>query len=97
VFAPGKPFQPSLMFVLEGAYPRVEHLKGASLRQAPALTANIRLGWKGLAGTNTRAYYKNLYITTVKVFIVQAPWPNAIKYFSNLPQYLLFLGLKIPW
>ncbi len=26
-----------------GAYPRVEHLKGASLEQAPALLANIRL------------------------------------------------------
>jgi hypothetical protein len=27
-------------------YPRVEHLKDASLRLAPALPANIRLGWK---------------------------------------------------
>jgi hypothetical protein len=32
VFVPGKPFHPSVMFcVRPGAYPRVEHLKGASL------------------------------------------------------------------
>jgi hypothetical protein len=31
----------------------VEHLKGASLGEAPALPANIRLVWKGLTGTNT--------------------------------------------
>jgi len=42
-----------------GAYPRVEHLKGASLRKALALPANISLGWKGLAGTTTLAYHKN--------------------------------------
>jgi len=42
------------------AYPRVEHLKGASLRKALALPANIRQGWKGLPGTNTPAYYDNL-------------------------------------
>jgi hypothetical protein len=34
----------------------VEHLKGASLGEAPALPANIILGWKGLPGTNTAAY-----------------------------------------
>jgi hypothetical protein len=27
---------------------------------AQALPANIRLGWKDLAGTNTLAYYKNI-------------------------------------
>jgi hypothetical protein len=32
VFVPGKLFQPSLMFMARpGAYPRMEHLKGASL------------------------------------------------------------------
>jgi hypothetical protein len=25
----------------------------------PALLANIRLGWKGLPGTNNLAYYEN--------------------------------------
>jgi len=48
------------MFVCEpGAYPRVEHLKGASLRKALALPANIRQGWKSLPGTNTLAYCEN--------------------------------------
>jgi hypothetical protein len=37
----------------------VEHLKGASSRWAPALPANIRLGWKGLPGTNTLVYCEN--------------------------------------
>ncbi len=32
---------------------RVEHTKGASMGKAPALTANIRLGWRGLPGPNT--------------------------------------------
>jgi hypothetical protein len=32
----------------------------------------LRLGWKGLTGTNTLAYYKNLLITAVKSYIVQA-------------------------
>ncbi len=39
------------------AYPRVEHLKGASLGKDPALPANKRLGWTGLPETNTVAYY----------------------------------------
>jgi hypothetical protein len=39
-----------------GAYPRVEHLKG--LPALSALPANIRLGWKGLPGTNALAYYE---------------------------------------
>jgi hypothetical protein len=44
---------------VQGVYPRVEHLKGASLVKSLALPANIRLGWKGLSGTNTLAYYQN--------------------------------------
>jgi hypothetical protein len=58
VSVPGKPFQPSLMFAAKaGANPRLENLKIASHRQVLAITANIRLGWKGLPGTNTLAYY----------------------------------------
>jgi hypothetical protein len=45
--------------VRPGAYPRVEHLKDASLGKALALLTNIRLGWIGFPGTNTLAYYKN--------------------------------------
>ncbi len=42
-----------------GAYPRVEHLKVASLEYASALPANIRLDFKGSADTNTLAYGGN--------------------------------------
>ncbi len=53
--------KPSLMFVGEArSLPRVEHLKGDSLGLAPALTANNRLGWKGLPGTNALAYCEKL-------------------------------------
>ncbi len=39
MFVPGKLFQSTLTFVGKaGAYPRVEHLKGASLRLAPDLS-----------------------------------------------------------
>jgi hypothetical protein len=44
------------LWVRPVAYPRVEDLKGASLGLAPA--SNIRLGWKGLSGTNALAYYE---------------------------------------
>ncbi len=33
------------------------YLKGASHWFAPGLLKNIRLGWKGLPGTNTLTYY----------------------------------------
>jgi len=39
-----------------GAYPRVGHLQVDSLSQTLALFPNIRLGWKGLPGTNALAY-----------------------------------------
>ncbi len=41
------------------SYPRMEHLKDASLRQASALLASIGQCWKGLPGTNPLAYYKH--------------------------------------
>ncbi len=47
-------------------------MKGASLRYAPALPANIRLGWKGLPGTNALAYYEKSSLTAVKSFIICA-------------------------
>jgi hypothetical protein len=37
-----------------------------------ALPANIRLGWKGMPGTNNLAYYKNKYITAVKKIIISS-------------------------
>jgi hypothetical protein len=44
------------MIQAPGDYPRVDHLKGASFGYASALLANIRLGGKGLAGTNKKVY-----------------------------------------
>ncbi len=39
----------------------LKHLSGAPYYgRFTALPTNIRLGWKGLAGTNSVAYYKNL-------------------------------------
>ncbi len=68
--------------------PRMEHLKGASLGQAPALPANIRLDWKGLPGTNTLDYYKKLLIKAVKSFIVQASGER--KFVSDVPETIKF-------
>jgi hypothetical protein len=49
------------MFVIKATlpYPRVEHLKVASLEYALALLANFRFGWKDLPGPNALAYYEN--------------------------------------
>jgi hypothetical protein len=46
------------------------------------LPAIIRLGWKGLPGTNTLAYYENSLITDRKSFITLGPGGNVIKLFS---------------
>jgi hypothetical protein len=74
VFVLGKHFLLSLMFVGKARSLLLSRkLEDASLGQAPALHINIRLGWKGLPGTNTVAYSENLQITAVKSFIVQAP------------------------
>ncbi len=43
------------------------HVKRTSLGKAQALPINIRLGWKGLQGTNTVAFYKYLLFTEEKV------------------------------
>ncbi len=80
MFVPGKPSQPSLMFLVKArSYPRVEHLKSASLGQASAVPANIMLGWRDLTVTNTLAHYKNLLITAIKNLIRVAPGANVIK------------------
>ncbi len=47
------------LLVRAGDYPRVEHLKDASLRLALVLPENIRLGWKGLVVTKTLTCYEN--------------------------------------
>jgi hypothetical protein len=61
VFIHGKPFQPSLLYV--GKVRSLPFLK--NLSDAPhqgrllALPINNGVGWKGLPGTNTLAYYEN--------------------------------------
>jgi hypothetical protein len=40
-------------------HPKEEHLRGASLGYTPSLLANNRLGWKGLSGSKTTAYYEH--------------------------------------
>ncbi len=37
-----------------------------------ALPTYIRLGWKGLSGTNALAYYEKSYLTAAKSFITFA-------------------------
>jgi len=57
VFVPDRLFHPGLMFVANaGFYLRVEHMKGASLGQAPVFLLNNILGWKSMSGLNTPAY-----------------------------------------
>jgi hypothetical protein len=50
VFVPGKTLQPSLMFALRSQPTRVKHL---------TLPTHARLDKKGLAWTNTLAYYEH--------------------------------------
>jgi hypothetical protein len=60
----------------------VEQLKKAPLTSRfLALSTNMRLGWKGLPGPNTLAYYENPYITDVKSFITLDPGVIVIKLF----------------
>ncbi len=54
---------PSNNLCLWVLYLRVERLKDDSLRLL-ALPANIRLGWKGLPGTNTLYYGSNKFYST---------------------------------
>ncbi len=60
----------------------MEHLKGVLLEKSLALPTNIRLGWRGLPGTNTLAYYENPEITVVKSLIVLTPGACVIKLFT---------------
>jgi hypothetical protein len=55
--------------IFQGAYPR-----------PLASPTNIRLGWKGLPGTNTLAYYENPNVMVVKSFMVHAPGLYSINF-----------------
>jgi hypothetical protein len=56
------------LWIRSGAYPRVVHHKGITLGIVLANSANIRLSWKGLIGTNTLAYSKVRKLRTKKVY-----------------------------
>ncbi len=60
MFVPGKPFQPSLMFVRQArGIPWSESAPERCFTQVGSgLAANIALGWKCFPGTNTLAYYE---------------------------------------
>ncbi len=74
------------LWVRPGAYPRVELKKGASLGQAPALPAKIRLGWKRLPVTNTLSYYGRESFVTLgpEKFKQLNVEKNFFKYFSYI-------------
>ncbi len=60
VLAFGKPFQLSLIFAGKAeAYPTLTKRGAPLLERLLAQITNIRLGRKGLTGTNTHAYYRN--------------------------------------
>ncbi len=73
MFVPGKPLQPSLIFVCKD---RSQPKSGAP--EVPTLPLNIRLGWKGISGTNTLAYYEHSQIAAVKSFMTLGPGVNVI-------------------
>ncbi len=74
MFVPRKIFRPSPMFVGEDR----------SLPKALAFPANIRLGWKGLPGTNTLAYYEKPQISALISFKGQAPGHPGYSYGHTL-------------
>jgi hypothetical protein len=72
----------------------MKHLSDAPLYgRLLALLANIRLSWKGLAGTNAQAYYEKSQLTAVKSFITLATGVNVIK-LTMRPNKLECLSLK---
>ncbi len=62
---------------------QLEHLSDASfLGKLLVFPANVRLGWKVIAGTNTPAYLASLTVTKEKCFITLTPGVNAKKHFT---------------
>jgi hypothetical protein len=56
---------------MAGAYPSETPSRCFTL--GSALLTNNRLGWKGLLGANTLAYYENSQLMAVKSFITLVP------------------------
>jgi hypothetical protein len=68
--SPDKPFQPCLIF----AGKAVAYLSGAPLEGTLlASPTYIRLGWEGLPGTKTLAYYKKSVNYDLKMFYSSGP------------------------
>jgi hypothetical protein len=64
------------LWVRPGAYPRVEHLKIATLRKDNTLRENITIGWNGLPGKYSslqgQKSYKKSFVNTPSY---DAPYP----------------------
>ncbi len=95
MFVSGKSFHLSLMFVGE-AYPRVEHLKVASLRYALALPTNIRTRLERLARDKHFSLLQKSVIYGHKKFYSTGPWSldNKLMGFHSHEQ-ILDLSRKI--
>jgi hypothetical protein len=50
----------NVLWVRPEAYPIVEHLTGASLKEPLVIRANIRLGWKACQGQTLKLVMKTL-------------------------------------
>jgi hypothetical protein len=63
----------------------MKHLSGAPLQgRLLASLTNIRLGWKGMPGTNTLAYYKKSVNYSREKFIEQAPEVEPLAITANI-------------
>ncbi len=77
------------------AHPRVDHPKGASLRQALALLINIRLGWKGLSKRSAAAYYKHFQIMALQRLNNFGTWSQCYKTFFVRDLRTFVLGQSV--
>jgi hypothetical protein len=67
----------------------------STLGQAPALPANIRLGWKGLPWANASTYYKKL--RAVKSFTTLGPDRKLFQKSGDLFLKLTLMDSFIEW
>jgi hypothetical protein len=59
-----------------------------------ALPENIRLGWKGLPGTNALAYYEKLSLMAVKSFITLATARHRLAHLNFFSLKFFFTHLR---
>jgi hypothetical protein len=62
------------LWVRPEAHPKLEHLKGVSLREALALPVNIGLGWKRLAKNKHSSLLQKFINYVNKKFYSTGPW-----------------------